>query len=200
VGNQFRMFLWTSGTAYPLTHHKVESSKQFSYYFLSVVAVTVVLLKFQVFQDVVMCHWVSSSNISMDCSSAFIFRVSKSKVLKTKTLRTSKMSGATYPKTGVTYQKTWMSSSLLLLHTSVSSHTGAGVLLCHHYDQMTSYTSLTSGLWNERLALHSVTLNNTVWSAPISTEMVIEVLLFRVIHVWLYGITRTYAHNTHAQA
>jgi len=133
----------------------------------------------------------------LDCSSAFIFRVSKSKVLKTKALRTSKMSGANYPKTGITYQKTWMSSSLLLLYTSVSSHTGAGVLLlCHYYDQVTSYTSLTSGLWNDRLALYSVTLHNTVWSAPISTEMVIEGLSFRVIHVRLYGITHIYAHNT----
>lgn len=147
-----------------------------------------------------MCHWMSSSNIPMDCSSAFIFRVSKSKVLKTKALWTSKRSGATYPKTGITYQKTWMSSSLLLLHTSVSSHTGAGVLLCHHYDQVTSYTSLTSGLWNDGLALHSVTLDNTVWSAPVSTEMVIEGLSFRVIHVRLHGITHTCAHNTRAQA
>jgi hypothetical protein len=39
----------TSGIDYPLTHHKVESSKQFSYFFLSSAAVTVVLLKLQVF-------------------------------------------------------------------------------------------------------------------------------------------------------
>ena len=135
LGDQFHMFLWNVRNWLPIDASQSGILE----------AVLIFLSEFcgchssaAEVSSLVSCDDVSLGE-QLDCSSAFIFRVSKTKVLKTKALRTSKMSGATYPKTGVTYQKTWMSSSLLLLHTSVSSHSGAGVLLlCHHYDQVTS--------------------------------------------------------------
>ena len=114
---------------------------------------TVVLLKIQVFCDVMLCCWMNSSWRAQECD-AFVFRVSSTRdylTLNTKAIWSFETSTLTRPVTWSSTQTTWSSIKGNRILWYVHTHSPSDI------KQYTDYSILNKGQYDPLRRPHSLT-------------------------------------------